>query len=67
MNLGDHVHDALSAVGITPARVAAWLGRSCGGCEERRQRLNALGAWVARWAAGKRDRAKEHLERMIGQ
>jgi hypothetical protein len=66
MQLGDHVHDALAAVGVTPERVARWLGGTCGGCDERRQRLNALGAWAARWAAGKREKAREWLDQILG-
>ena len=41
--LGDYVHDALGAVGITPERVAAALGVDDCGCEERREWLNQAG------------------------
>ena len=41
--LGDYVHAGLSAVGITPDRVAAALGVDDCGCEERRQTLNEWG------------------------
>jgi len=41
--LGDRVHDALGAVGITPERVAAALGVDDCGCEERREWLNQAG------------------------
>ena len=41
--LGDRVHDALGAVGITPERVAAALGVEDCGCEERRELLNEWG------------------------
>jgi len=41
--LGDRVHDALAAVGITPYRVAAALGVEDCGCEERRELLNQAG------------------------
>ena len=41
--LGDYVHDALAAVGITPARVAAALGVDDCGCEERREWANQAG------------------------
>jgi len=41
--LGDYVHSALSAVGITPDRVAAALGVDDCGCEGRRQTLNEWG------------------------
>lgn len=42
LGLGDMVAASLSAVGITPARVSALLGKSCG-CKERQAALNALG------------------------
>lgn len=41
--LGDGVHAALGAVGITPERVAAALGVEDCGCEQRRQWLNEAG------------------------
>lgn len=41
--LGDYVHAGLSAVGITPERVAAALGVDDCGCENRRQWLNEAG------------------------
>ncbi len=41
--LGDYVHDAFAAVGITPERVAAALGVDDCGCEERRELLNRVG------------------------
>jgi hypothetical protein len=41
--LGDMLHAGLSAVGITPDRVAAALGVEDCGCEERRQLLNRAG------------------------
>jgi len=41
--LGDRVHAALAAVGITPERVAAALGVQDCGCEQRRQLLNQAG------------------------
>lgn len=40
--LGDMVAAGLAAVGITPERVSAALGRPCG-CKERKQKLNELG------------------------
>lgn len=63
--LGDAVHHALSLMGITPEGVEAWVGAPCG-CDERRVKLNQLGFWAARVLAGKRDRAKEFLARMMG-
>jgi hypothetical protein len=41
--LGDRVHSALAAVGITPERVAAVLGVDDCGCEQRQQWLNEAG------------------------
>lgn len=43
MGLGDYVAAGLSAVGITPERVSAALGRPCG-CKQRQQAWNAAGA-----------------------
>lgn len=56
---------ALAAVGVTPERVSAWVGGPCG-CEERRERLNALGAWAGRVLAGRVGRAREYLEVLLG-
>jgi hypothetical protein len=42
LGLGDLVAAGLSAVGITPERVARLTGRPCG-CKRRRQALNRLG------------------------
>ena len=44
---GDRVEAALKAVGVTPEKVSAWLGRPCN-CAERKKRLNALGRWADR-------------------
>ena len=41
--LGDYVAAGLSAVGITPERVSAALGRPCG-CKARQAALNDWGA-----------------------
>ena len=41
--LGDYVHTALSAVGITPERVADALGVDDCGCHERRVWMNEIG------------------------
>jgi len=46
--------------------VGRWLGGACG-CEGRRDRLNALGAWARRVLAGKREQAVEYLDRIIGE
>jgi len=59
--LGDKVASALSAVGITEERVAAWLGGECG-CAERRAKLNRLGAWATSFFTGT---PTEQIETMI--
>jgi hypothetical protein len=45
MGLGDMVKAGLNAVGITQERVAAITG-DCGGCQQRQQVLNDLGAKI---------------------
>lgn len=58
MGLGDVVEKALATAGITPARVERWLGRECGGCKRRQDKLNQLGYWalaVLRGKAGRRE------------
>lgn len=52
--LGDRVESALAFIGITKDRVEAWIGEPCN-CDERREKLNALGEWAASAA----DRGKE--------
>lgn len=47
MRLGDLVEKALQKVGITEARVSAFLGPNCG-CKKRKEKLNQLGAWAQR-------------------
>lgn len=51
--LGDAAEAALSAAGITPERVSRWLGKECGGCARRKERLNELGWAVGRFIRGK--------------
>lgn len=65
MTLGDVISSALARVGVTPAAVSGWLGGPCG-CEERRLKLNALGAWAR--AAGKVGvgRAGRYLVVLVG-
>lgn len=65
MGLGDAVHAALEAVGVTDDRVVRWLGQTCGGCAARRERLNQLGWWAARVLRGQTARAREHLEGIL--
>lgn len=64
MQLGDKIHNALRAVGITPERVEQWVGGPCG-CQERQEKLNQLGRWAARILRGSTDRAKEYLDAMM--
>lgn len=63
--LGDVVESALEAVGVTPRSIHRWLGVGCGGCPERKAKLDALGAWAARIVMGRVERAKEYLERIM--
>ena len=62
--LGDTVEKALTTVGITKDRVEYWLGQPCG-CEQRREKLNALGSWAKRILSGKVEQAKEFLDGII--
>ena len=66
MRLGDHLSIALGMIGVTEERVTRWLGVPCG-CKERRDKLNALGAWTQRVISGKTDRAEEHLNGLMSQ
>jgi hypothetical protein len=50
MNLGDRIESALTTMGITKERVETWLG-NCG-CQQRQEKLNALGYWAQRVLAG---------------
>ena len=63
--LGDRIGRALATVGVTDGRVERWLGGPCG-CPERRQRLNALGAWAERVLRGRVERAGEYLRQLTG-
>jgi hypothetical protein len=65
VRLGDAAEKALSLVGITSERVERWLGRPCR-CKERRDRLNAFGAWVQRILSGKTENASQHLDDITG-
>lgn len=58
---GDVIASALSSVGITEERVAAWVGGECG-CAARKEKLNRLGAWAASFLNGK---PTEQIETMI--
>ena len=61
MQLGDHISQALSLVGITEDRVSQWLG-NCR-CLERREKLNWLGSWSKQVLKGKIEGMKAWLER----
>jgi hypothetical protein len=41
--LGDRVEQILTGIGVTKARMQAVTGKPCG-CEERKRRLNEIGA-----------------------
>jgi len=64
MQLGNTVHEALARIGITPDRVARWVGKPCG-CPERQERLNQLGRWASRVLGGKANKSKQYLEDML--
>lgn len=65
MNLGDRVHAALSLIGVNKVLIEGWLGRPCG-CDERRDKMNALGLWAAAALRGGRIKAAEHLRQLLG-
>lgn len=64
-DLGDCVAELLARFGVTEAEVSRWLGRPCG-CAERREKLNALGAWAKRVAAGRAANARRWLRVIMG-
>jgi hypothetical protein len=61
--LGDVISQALALIGITEKKVSDWLGKPCG-CAERREKLNALGAWANRILSGKVEKALEYFDQM---
>jgi hypothetical protein len=61
---GDQLRDALAAVGVTKEEIERWLGAPCG-CDERRQKLNALHLWLKQTTHKGFSRAKEFLKRII--
>lgn len=63
--LGDNVEKVLSLLGITHEKVERWVGAPCG-CEERKQKLNALDAWARRVLAGRKAKAKSYLYSILG-
>lgn len=60
------VETALSSVGITKERVERWLGPECG-CDERQQKLNAIGEWATRVVRGRVNGARNFLESIMGE
>lgn len=62
--LGDRVATALLSIGITPDRVSQWVGRPCG-CDERKQKLNALDKWARRVLSGQLNKAEQYLNRIM--
>lgn len=65
LRAGDRLETMLSAVGVTPARVAKWLG-SCRGCSARKHKLNELSAWAENAVKQTAAEAKSVLLRLIG-
>jgi hypothetical protein len=61
---GDHIQQALAAVGLTDGLVSSWLGRPCG-CKERQGKLNALDSWARRIASGRIAQAEEYLKKLM--
>lgn len=60
LGLGDMLETALATIGIVGEDVERWIGRPCN-CEERKQKLNQLGAWAKRVVSGKIEKAREYL------
>ena len=58
--LGDSLKAALERIGVTEARVSAWLGKPCG-CDERRAKLNALHWWAQQAAKAPAEKAAAWL------
>lgn len=65
MELGDHIEQALTKVGITKQRVSHWLGRDCG-CAARQEKLNELSRWAKSTLGDVYENAKSALEEVIG-
>jgi hypothetical protein len=66
MLLGDRIHAALSAVGLTPESVSGFIGRKCA-CKERIERINAVDRWARRVLSGKVENAVEYLKSIVGE
>jgi hypothetical protein len=65
--LGDAVETCLERLGVTPASVERWLGRDCGGCAERKRRLNQLDRWARTAAKAGIEESKRWLTAMLGE
>ena len=65
--LGDAVAKALEAVGVSEQSVSRWLGGSCGGCRERREKLNMLHGWAMRVVSGRVAGARDYLMQILGE
>jgi len=65
MGLGDLIETALSSVGVTKSLVEGWLGKPCG-CDERKQKLNALSFWAQRVISGKIEWSRKYLHGIMG-
>lgn len=63
--LGDEIEQAIRLLGISPERIERWIGVPCG-CEERKQKLNVLGAWAWRVVQGRTEKAITYLEQILG-
>ena len=63
--LGDTIHEALKAIGITPEAVEQFIGVPCG-CKERQEKLNQVSRWAKRVVAGSVDNAKGLLDKITG-
>lgn len=65
MELGDHIEQALTKVGITKQRVSKWLGRDCG-CAARQEKLNNLSRWAKTAIHEAYESAKQTFDTLVG-
>ena len=63
--MGDRAEALIEAWGVGPA-VREWLKEPCGGCRERRDRLNALHAWARRLEREPAAKARAWLAAIMG-
>ena len=64
MQLGNHISQALSLVGLTEESVSHWLGKPCK-CAERREKLNELGLWARQAIRSRREDAARWLRGIL--